>query len=102
MSLNLTLAGMVPSADPRDLTQAYVEAAIARYERDGLDATVAYYNSEESVEGERSMMILQAGDQTVLAFVRFPQFIGSNMFFRAQYSSRAVPSRRRLKRGHWF
>ena len=78
--LNLTIAGMALSAEPRALTQAYVEAAIARYERDGLEATVAYYNSEESIEGERGMMILQAGDQTVLSSVLYNQLIGTNSY----------------------
>ena len=77
-ALNLTLAALVPDDDPRALTQAYVEAAIDRYERDGLDAMLAYYNSLESVEGERYMMILQAGDQTLLAAALFPQFVGKN------------------------
>ena len=76
--LNLTLAALVPEASSLELTQAYVEAGIARYERDGLEATLAYYNSEESVEGERNMMILQAGDQTVLASALYPQFVGAN------------------------
>ena len=76
--LNLTIAALEPAADPRELTQAYVEAAIARYERDGLEATLAYYNSLESIEGERNMMILQAGDQTLLASALFPQFVGKN------------------------
>ena len=99
--LNLAIAGMVPSANPRDLTQAYVEAAIARYERDGLDATLAYYNSEESVEGERSMMILQAGDQTVLTFFTFPQFIGSNTF-SAPDTPIGRPISQATQEGHWF
>ena len=76
--LNLTIAALEPADDPRELTQAYVEAAITRYERDGLEATVAYYNSPESIEGERSMMILQAGDQTLLAAALFTQFVGKN------------------------
>ena len=79
VTLNLTIAALGPVADPRELTQAYVEAAIARYERDGLEATVAYYNSEESIEGERSMMIAQAGDYTLLASALFIQFIGKNV-----------------------
>ena len=54
--------------------------AIARYERDGLEATLAYYNSEESIEGERGMMILQAGDQTVLSSVLYNQLIGTNSY----------------------
>ena len=78
VELDLTIAALVPEASSLELTQAYVEAGIARYERDGLEATVAYYNSEESVEGERSMMILQAGDQIVLASALYPQFVGSN------------------------
>ena len=76
--LNLTIAALEPVADPREVTRAYVEAAIARYERDGLDATLAYYNSLESIEGERSLMILQAGDQTLLASALFIQFVGKN------------------------
>ena len=78
VELDFALAALVPEASSLELTQAYVEAGIARYERDGLEATVAYYNSEESVEGERSMMILQAGDQIVLASALYPQFVGSN------------------------
>ena len=78
VELDFALAALVPEASSLELTQAYVEAGIARYERDGLEATLAYYNSEESVEGERSMMILQAGDQIVLASALYPQFVGSN------------------------
>ena len=37
--LNFALAALEPAADRSALTQAYVEAAIARYERDGLEAT---------------------------------------------------------------
>ena len=70
---------MPPSTDPRELTRAYVEAGIARYERDGLEATLAYYNSAESIEGERHMMILQAEDKTVLAAALFTQFVGRSV-----------------------
>ena len=102
VELDLTIAGMVPSANPRDLTRAYVEAGIARYERDGRDATVAYYNSEESIaEGEQIMMILQAGDQTLLAFFRFPQFIGDNTF-TAPDTPLGRPVSQATQEGHWF
>ena len=43
--LNFALAALEPAADPRDVTRAYVEAGIAQYERDGLEAMLAYYNS---------------------------------------------------------
>ena len=54
------------------LTLAYVQKAIGRYEREGLDATVAYYNSEESVEGERGLRIYDTATQTMLASGLFP------------------------------
>ena len=99
--LNLTLAALGPSANPREVTRAYVEAGIARYERDGRDATVAYYNSEESLEGEQIMMILQAGDQTLLAFFRFPQFVGDNTFTAPDTPLGRLVSQA-TQEGHWF
>ena len=99
--LDFAIAALVPATDPRDLTRAYVEAAIARYERDGLDATVAYYNNPENIEGERVMMLLQAGDQPILASPLFPQFIGSNA-----YTAPDTPAGSHLAlataEGHWF
>ena len=72
----------VPDAAKSDdqLTRAYVMDAIAYYDENGLDTTVSHYNSVESVEGERSMTILQAGDQTVLASATDPYLVGGNTF----------------------
>ena len=67
-----------PSTDPRELTRAYVEAGIARYERDGREATLAYYNSPESIEGERDMMIVRVSDWTILATAVYPTLVGNN------------------------
>ena len=39
-------------ADQREYTVEYVERAIARYERDGLESMLNYYNSVASFEGE--------------------------------------------------
>ena len=91
---------MPPSANPRELTRAYVEAGIARYERDGLEATLAYYSSEESAEGERNMMILQAGEQTVLASLVYPQFIGTNTFTAPETTLGRVLAQATAE-GHW-
>ena len=38
--------------DPGAYTQAFVQEAIHRYERDGKQATIDYYNRVESVDGE--------------------------------------------------
>ena len=77
----MTLAALVPAAGSRELTRAYVEAGIARYERDGLEATVAYYNSPASIDGQWYLTIGDANNK-ILAYainqgrlgtpVRFP------------------------------
>ena len=42
-----------------------MEEAIRRYERDGLDATVEYYNSAESVDGEWYVFIVNSEGYTI-------------------------------------
>ena len=49
-------------ADPREYTVAYVERAIERYERDGRDAMVTYYNSVSAFEGEWYLFATDAND----------------------------------------
>ena len=39
-------------ADPREYTLRYVRRAIERYDRDGLESTINYYNSVASFEGQ--------------------------------------------------
>ena len=78
--LNLTIAGMVPADDPRALTQAYAEAGIVHYERYGLEATVAYYNSPESVDGQWFLNMVDA-DSTLLTSPLFPNQIGQIVEF---------------------
>ena len=46
-----------PRSQPAAYTQAYVQAAIDSYEADGLDETVAYYNSMDSTTGQWYMFI---------------------------------------------
>ena len=61
-----------PEPDDNTLTLAYVTDAIARYDQEGLEATVAYYNSEESIQGERGLRIYDPESQTMLASGLFP------------------------------
>ncbi|MDE2641092.1 MAG: cache domain-containing protein, partial [Chloroflexota bacterium] len=60
------------------LTRAYVEAAIARYERDGSDATFAHYSNEDSIEGERYLVVLGADDGIVMAVPFYQDLILGN------------------------
>ncbi len=49
-------------ADPQDYTVTFVNAAIERYERDGLEAMLDYYNSVASFEGEWYLFATDAND----------------------------------------
>ena len=49
-------------ADPRDYTVQYVNQAIERYERDGLDSMLNYYNSVASFEGQWYLFATDASD----------------------------------------
>ena len=72
-------SGYYPTAeDPEANTMAYVQAAIDRYERDGLEATVAYYNSTESFDGA-SFLTLVGENDLYLVHPLLPQRIGTDV-----------------------
>ncbi len=72
-------AAPMPAMDDDALTIAYVQAAIARYEQDGLEATAAYYNSPASIEGDRAMVIVSEAERTLLASALFPSLQGGRV-----------------------
>ena len=49
-------------ADPREYTVQYVHEAIERYERDGLESMLNFYNSVASFEGEWYLFATDAND----------------------------------------
>ena len=61
--------------DPPAYTQALVEQAIARYESDGHDATIEYYNSPESIDGQWYVFIGDEND-VMLAHAAVPANVG--------------------------
>ena len=65
-------------ADPREYTVEYVERAIERYERDGLESMLNYYNSVASFEGE---WYLFATDENDIYHVHplLPHLIGTDI-----------------------
>ena len=68
-------ASAPPKWEPAEYTQYFVKQAIRKYESEGLDATVGYYNTEESVDGQWYVFI---GDQdnVVLAHAPNPDLVG--------------------------
>ena len=51
--------------EPGAYTKAVVEDAIRRYERDGLQASIDYYNSIDSVDGEWYVFIIDGDGYTI-------------------------------------
>ncbi len=62
-------------SSPDAYTQYLVKAAIKRYETEGLDATVAYYNTPESIDGQWYIFIGDENDM-MLAHAANPDLVG--------------------------
>ena len=63
---------------PADYTKFQVRDAISRYESEGLDATVAYYNAQESVDGQWYVFIIDE-NQTIIAHAPTPDLVGKHV-----------------------
>ena len=64
-----------PKWEPAEYTKYFVKAAISKYDSEGLDATVTYYNTKESIDGHWYMFILDR-DDTMLAHAANPDLVG--------------------------
>ena len=65
--------------EPAAYTQGYVQKAIDLYDSDGLDATVAHYNSRESLDNQWYLILASADDETLLAHGLSPNLLGANV-----------------------
>ena len=66
----------IPSRwDSDEYTKYFVKNAISMYQSEGLEATVAYYNTKESIDGQWYMFIFDE-DDTMLAHAANPNFVG--------------------------
>ena len=75
----LFASGYYPSVDdPAGRTKAYVEEAIQYYEANGLDATIAHYNSQESVDGQWSLTMADENDVVRVAILA-PRLVGTDL-----------------------
>ncbi len=52
-------------SSPAEYTKFFVDNAISRYETRGLDATLAYYNSPQSVDGQWYLFIVDEDDLVI-------------------------------------
>ena len=60
-----SIADIPLKSAPAEYTRFFVEGAIARYETQGLEATLAHYNREESVEGQWYVFIIDENDLVI-------------------------------------
>ena len=59
------IASVPPKSAPAEYTQFVVDGAIARYETQGLEATLAHYNRAESVDGQWYVFIIDDNDLVI-------------------------------------
>ena len=59
------IASVPSKAAPAAYTQHVVGSAIARYESQGLDATLAHYNSPQSIDGQWYVFIIDENDLVI-------------------------------------
>ena len=64
--------------DPVAFTHAFVLAAVARYESEGVEATAAYYNDPMNIDGQWYVFITDASDMFV-AHAPSPDLIGTDL-----------------------
>lgn len=55
----------LPKSNPTDYTVSLVQQALRRYAREGRDATIAYYNTPESTDGEWYVFVIDENDRIV-------------------------------------
>ena len=68
-------ASVPPKWEPDEYTEYIVKAAISKYDSEGLDATVAHYNTRESIDGQWYVFIVDQ-DDIILAHAANPDFVG--------------------------
>ena len=75
--------------DPASRTAAYVQQAIEYYRANGLEATIAWYNSEESLDGQWGLSLADEDDIIRVAPLA-RHLVGSDLNELASFSRRQI------------
>ena len=59
------VASIPPKTSPAEYTKFFVDNAIAKYDSEGLAATLAHYNRVDSVDGQWYVFIVDQGDEII-------------------------------------
>ena len=63
--VRVAIASVPSKSTPAEYTQYFVDNAVARYESQGLDATLAHYNSPQSIDGQWYVFIIDENDLVI-------------------------------------
>ena len=64
--------------EPGAYTKAFVQDAIRHYEEDGREAIIDYYNSQESVDGEWYVVVIDE-DGRMISHPTIPENVGQDL-----------------------
>ena len=98
------VASIPPRSLPAEYTKFFVDNAISMYETQGLDATLAYYNRPESVDGQWYVFIADE-NQTVVAHAAVPDLVGkhaSQVLGPNSYPAGSALAASATESGAWF
>ncbi|MCE2457669.1 MAG: cache domain-containing protein [Dehalococcoidia bacterium] len=98
------LAVAPPKSTPDAYTQYLVKEAISRYKSDGLDATVTYYNTPESIDGQWYVFIGDENDM-MLAHAGNPDLVGQPFSYATgpnAYPAGSAVAASADEDGEWF
>lgn len=93
-----------PQQDAQETAVNYVQRAIDKYESEGIDAVVSYYNSNESIEGVFRLVVVDEND-SVLVSPLFEHLRGRNARVLAAHPALrdwATNTLKTTEKGHWF
>ena len=63
--VNTAIAAVPSRTAPAEYTRFFVDSAVARYQTRGLDATLAHYNSAQSIDGQWYVFIIDENDLVI-------------------------------------
>ncbi len=92
-------------SDNSAYTKAFVEEAVNLYKAVGLDDTLDYYNTPESVDGQWYMFIFGRDDDVMVAHAKAPKLVGSlasDIYDPTGYPSGQALSAVADEDGEWF
>ena len=95
-------AGAPPRSDAPAYTQWFVQQAIERYDAEGREATLAYYNDPVSVDGQWYAFIVDA-DGNLIGHATRPDLLGTSTAARRDLNGKAYGTEivAATAEGHW-